>query len=304
MLKKKIKILIVGGTGFIGYHLCKACLKRNWSVTSISIKKPKKTRALKKIKYILCDISKINEIKKKINSEYDFVVNLGGYVDHKNKDKTYKSHYIGCRNLVNYFLKKNIQLFVQIGSSSENSGLRSPQTESLKGKPVNHYGKAKLMASKYLFKKKNKELKFIIFRLYQVYGPHQDRNRFLPQLISACLKRKIFDCSDGNQFRDFLFIEDLIAAFFKAFEAKINKGRIINVGSGKSMKLKKIILKIVKLFKAKTPNYGKIKLRKDEQKVIYPNIINAYKILKWKPKTTFNQGLNKTIKFYKLENNK
>lgn len=303
-MKKKIKILIVGGTGFIGYHLCRACIKRNWFVTSISTKKPKKIRTIKNVKYILCDISKINEIKKKINGEYNFVVNLGGYVDHKNKDKTYKSHYVGCKNLVDYFLKKNIQLFIQIGSSSENAGLRSPQKESLKGNPTNYYGKAKLMASKYLFLKKNNKLKFVIFRLYQIYGPHQDGNRFLPQLISACLKREIFNCSNGNQFRDFLFIDDLLAAFFRAFNARIYKGKIMNIGFGKSIKLKKIIIKIVKLFKAKKPNYGKIKLRKDEQKVIYPNIKNAYHVLKWKPKISFNQGLNQTIKFYKLKNNK
>jgi len=294
-MKKKNKILIVGGTGFIGYHLCKACIKKNWSVTSISVKKPRKDRKIKKVKYILCDVSNFNQIKKKINNHYHFVVNLAGYVDHKNKNKVHNSHYKGCKNLVDFFLKKNIKLFIQIGSSVENAGLKSPQIESLHGNPSNYYEKAKLMASKYLFKKKNKELKFIIFRLYQVYGPYQEKNRFLPQLISSCLERKIFNCSDGNQFRDFLFINDLISAFFKAFEARSNEGRIINIGFGKSIKLKKIIVKTIKLLKAKKPNYGTIKLRKDEQKIIYPNVKNAYKILKWKPKTLFNQGLNKTI---------
>ena len=68
--------------------------------------------------------------------------------------------------------------------------------------------------------------------------------------------------------------------------------------------LNKLLRKENLLFKAKKPNYGKIKLRKDEQKVIYPNIKNAYHVLKWKPKISFNQGLNQTIKFYKLKNNK
>ena len=60
----KKNILIVGGTGFVGYHLAKSCLKKNWKVTSISIKKPKKIRYLPKVKYIFCDITKKNFLQK------------------------------------------------------------------------------------------------------------------------------------------------------------------------------------------------------------------------------------------------
>jgi len=57
-LNPKNNILIVGGTGFIGYHLAKKSLKKGWRVTSISSKPPKKIRYLPKVKYILCDITK------------------------------------------------------------------------------------------------------------------------------------------------------------------------------------------------------------------------------------------------------
>ena len=61
----KKKILIVGGTGFIGYHLAKKCLKKNWKVTSISSKPPKKIRYLRKVKYLICDITNKKKLKKK-----------------------------------------------------------------------------------------------------------------------------------------------------------------------------------------------------------------------------------------------
>ncbi len=85
----KKNILIVGGTGFIGYHLAKRSLQKGWKVTSISTKLPKKIRYLKKVKYIICDITKKKLLKKKIKISFDYVVNLGGYVNHQDKKKNF-----------------------------------------------------------------------------------------------------------------------------------------------------------------------------------------------------------------------
>ena len=86
---KKIKtILIVGGTGFIGYHLAKKAKKLSWAVTSISSKPPPKKRYLPGVKYIVCDIQNKKKLKKKIKKKYfNYVINLGGYVDHSKKKK-------------------------------------------------------------------------------------------------------------------------------------------------------------------------------------------------------------------------
>ena len=97
------KILITGGTGFIGHHLAKKCLKFNWSVTSLSTKKPSKQRKLNKVKYKTCDLFNDKKIKKILSLDYDYVVNLAGYVDHSNKSKTMRSHYYGCRKFRVFF---------------------------------------------------------------------------------------------------------------------------------------------------------------------------------------------------------
>ena len=64
------RILIVGGTGFIGYHLAKTCLKRGWKVSSLSIHKPKKDRYLPDVEYLFCDISKNVIIMKILTTQY------------------------------------------------------------------------------------------------------------------------------------------------------------------------------------------------------------------------------------------
>ena len=104
---KKKRILITGGTGFIGYHLAAKCINLNWEVTSLSSKNNQKLNTNKKIKYIFCDVSKRRKLEAILNNKnYDYVVNLAGYVDHSNKKKTLKSHYLGCKNLANIFITK------------------------------------------------------------------------------------------------------------------------------------------------------------------------------------------------------
>ena len=139
----KKEILIVGGTGFIGYHLAKFAKKKLWSVTIISTRKPRKIRKLKNVTYLKCDITKKKQINKFIKKDFNYVVNLGGYVDHSNKRKTFNSHYYGCKNLANFFLKKNIESFIQIGSGGEYGKLKYPHKEKEILKPLSVFSKAK-----------------------------------------------------------------------------------------------------------------------------------------------------------------
>ena len=292
-------ILIVGGTGFIGYHLVKRC-KKKFNVISISTKRPKKERFIKGINYFYIDISKKKQLNRIRNLQIDYVVNLGGYVDHSNKIKTFSSHFVGVKNLFYFFKNKNIQKFVQIGSSAEYGRLRSPQREKSKCNPQLIYGQAKLQGTVFL-KEQFKKFNFpvTILRLYQAYGPKQDINRFIPIVIDACKNGKEFPCSNGTQKRDFTYIQDVVEAIILTLNNKKSSGEIINIGSGKTIKLKDIIFKIVEIFKRGKPMFGTIKMRRDEIIDIKPDIKKAKLFLKWKPKITFDKGLRKTIKFYK-----
>jgi nucleoside-diphosphate-sugar epimerase len=294
-------ILIIGGTGFIGYHLAKKFLQKNFKVTSVSKNPPKKLRFLKKVKYIICDINN-EKILKKIDDNFDYVVNLGGYVDHKNKRETYRSHYLGLKKITKIFIKKKIKKFIQIGSSMEYGRVQSPQKEHFKCYPESIYGISKLLSTEYLINLyKKKKFPVVILRLYQVYGPNQDKNRLIPIIIDSCKNNKSFPCSSGVQFRDFLFVDDLINAILRCLEKKV-EGKIINIGSGKKIEVKKIINQIVKFYKAGKPLFGKVKLRKEEMLKVYPSLLNVRKFLGWKAKVSFDSGILKTINFYNKNN--
>jgi nucleoside-diphosphate-sugar epimerase len=299
------KILITGGTGFIGYHLAKKCLEFKWSVTSLSTKKPKKARKLNKVKYIFCDISNKKKLNKKLKPNFDYVVNLAGYVDHSHKKKTIKSHYNGCKNLSSIFLKTKIKKFIQIGSSVEYGKVKSPQFENKKNrqKSFSTYGSAKLLSTKHLLTLQKKfNFPATIIRLYLVYGPNQEKNRVIPITITNAIKNKKFDCSDGSQLRDFIHVEDVVNAIIKTLKVKKTSGEIINIGTGNPVTIKSVIKQICNLVRSGTPQFGKISLRKDETMKLYPNIFKATKLLGWKPKIKLLNGLKETINHYKKNN--
>ena len=152
-----------------------------------------KKRYLKKVKYIYCDITNKKKLTKKLNQNFDFIVNLAGYVNHKEKIKTYNSHYKGCKNLADIFLKKKFVSFLQIGSSAEYGHSKAPHSELTKCDIKSNYAKAKYNAQNYLnrLSRKNK-FKFNVIRFYQVYGPKQELNRLIPIVIHNCLKNKKF----------------------------------------------------------------------------------------------------------------
>ena len=297
------KILIIGGTGFLGYHLAKKCLLKKWDVTSISTNRPKKIRFLSKVKYIILDITNKKILLKKIKSNYDYIVNFGGYVNHTEKFKTYQSHYNGSKNLIDFFLNKKIKSFLQVGSCVEYGKNKSPQSEKIITNIKDlksSYGRAKLSATNYLLKKyKTDNFPGNVIRLYLVYGPRQDFNRFIPLIIKGCLGNSNFPCSSGKQFRDFLYIDDAVNAIIKCLLARNLQGEILNIGSGKPKKIKKVIHLIKGLIKLGNPSFDKIKMRSDEINSLYPNIKKANKKLDWMPKVKFNDGIAKTINFYK-----
>ena len=108
------KLLVVGGTGFIGFHNKRSHKKKMASKTSISLNKPKKERFLKNVKYLQCNFCGllISHLKK-INSKFDYVLNAGGYGKHpdfnKTGEKLIKTHVTGLINLVKILPRKKIK---------------------------------------------------------------------------------------------------------------------------------------------------------------------------------------------------
>jgi len=296
--KKKTKILILGGTGFIGYHLSKKCITKGWDVTSISKNYPKKIKFISKVNYKNINLENFKNLSI-LEKNFDYIVNTSGYIN--NNKSGYKNHNFKIiKNIFVYFKNSSIKAFLNLGSSAEYGGIKSLQNEKLTCTPKSKYGKDKLKSTFFLINA-FKKFKFpsIIFRAYQVYGPLQEANRLIPIAAKACFFDKKFDCADGNLIRDFIYIDDLVEAIIKALKNQQAKGQIFNLGSGKKISLKHIVSSIKNFYKKGSPIYGRIKLRKDENRIIFADITKSKKLLRWKPKINFIVGLSKTLKHYK-----
>lgn len=300
----KYKILVTGGTGFIGRNFIKFILKKKFfEIYSLSVKRINHKFREKNVNYIFCKLENKSSLKKKLNFEFDYVVNFAGYVDHSDTKKTYDSHYLGLKNLIEILKDKKIKKFIQIGSSVEYGFVHSPQTESIKTKVTrlkSVYGKAKLKSTNLLLKE-NKKIKFpcVILRPYLVYGPGQNNQRLIPYIIENCIKDKSFPCSSGKQIRNFLYVNDFVLAVYKSLFIKVS-GKIINVGSKKNYTVKEVVNRIIQIIGKGLPIFGKIKMRKDEPLKLYPDLTKFNKFINLKKEIKINMGLKKTIEYYSL----
>ena len=298
----KYKILVTGGTGFIGRNFIKFILKKKiFKIYSLSVKKISNKLREKNVNYIFCKLENKYLLQKKLDFQFDYVVNFAGYVNHSDSKKTFDSHYHGLKNLVDTLKNKKVKKFIQIGSSVEYGFINSPQRESVStniAKLKSIYGKAKLKSSNLLLKE-YKKTKFpcIILRPYLVFGPGQNNERLIPYIIKKCIKNKSFPCSDGRQIRNFIYVKDFVSVVYKSLFIKIS-GKIINVGSNRNYSVKFVINRITKIIGKGSPMFGKIKMRKDEPLELFPDLTKFKKFINLRNEIKINSGLKQTIKYY------
>ena len=300
------KILIIGGTGFIGGHLAKKCLSYSSFVTSLGlINRTEKKPNIKGVEYVQADISDSEKLKSVFNGRsYDYVFNLGGYIDHtpyfRGGYKVLESHFVGVINIINCLDKKRLKGFVQVGSSDEYGNQHAPQNESMRERPFSTYSFAKTAATHFIQMLHLSEgFPGVVVRLFLVYGSGQDEKRFLPQIVIACLKDETVETTEGRQLRDFCYIDDVVEGLIKAAVTPQAKGHIINIASGKPVLIRDMIDEIVGIIGKGNPVFGARPYREGEHMELFADINLAKELLCWEPLTMRKEGLIRTVNYYK-----
>ena len=297
-------LLILGGSGFIGSHLADKAVILGYRVDVLSLKKPLPHIFNKDVNYIYLDLSNLDEVKRITNYNYDYVVNLSGYVNHtmfsQGGLKIINTHFSALLFIIEKLLKTKIKKFIQIGSSDEYGNRASPQFESMREDPISPYSFSKTASTHFLqMLNKSEGFPCVILRFFLVYGPRQNLNRFIPQVITGCLNNKEFETSLGDQIRDFCYIDDIVNAIFLSFNNDEANGKLINIASGIPIKLGSVVDLIQNIILQGKPKKGAYESKKIENPSLYAKIALSEDILSWKPSIDLASGLRTTIEYYK-----
>ena len=302
----KVKhLLVVGGTGFIGRWVVRGGIERGYRVSVLSRNLPEPIRKIEGVDYLKADISDRKSMLRAFETQQiTHVVNLGGDINHSQYRnggrKVIDTHFNGVLNLVHSLDWKHLECFTQIGSSDEYGNAHAPQLEVQTCSPISNYSFAKLATNQFLqMLHRTEGFPAIMLRLFLVYGPGQDQQRFFPQIISACLNNKPFPTSYGEQLRDFCYVEDIVKGVFLALESKDCYGEIFNLASGLPISIRSMIEHTINLVGSGLPEYGKVQYRVGENMALYANVEKADTLLKWKPTTSLDEGLRKTVEYFR-----
>lgn len=296
------RLLIIGGSGFIGRHLCRLAAARGFSVTTLQLHaQPVVIDGVRQIAADLTDPTTLGVLR---GDAFDYIVHCAGYIDHKpyfSGGRTLiASHFGGLLNLLDILDRSTLRRFIQIGSSDEYGAAPAPQIETMREAPIAPYSAAKTAATHLLQTLwRNEKFPAVILRLFLVYGPEQNAQRFLPQIIAGCLKDGPFPVSAGGQLRDFCYIDDVVDGILKALEPPRACGEVINLGSGQGVSIRQMIEQVRTLVGKGQPEFGKIPYRPGENMALWADVEKARQLLDWSPQTKLVDGLSKTVAYYK-----
>ena len=299
-----MNLLVLGGNGYLGRELLSYAISLRWNIISISLNSQNhKSIKNKNVKHFKRDLSKKSKILFLKKYEFDYVINVSGYVDHcsfATKGESIINGHLGSLiNLISVLNRAKLKKFIHIGSSEEYGIENKRQNEKDRESPQTPYAFSKVAASHFLqMLYRSENFPVTILRVFLVYGPRQDNNRLVPYVINNCLKNKKFNLTDGNQIRDFTFIDDVVKATFASLKSKKANGKIYNIGTGNGYSVKNIVKLIQKMLKKGKPHFGKIKYTRKENKNLVALTDNIKKDLKWSAKTRLVDGIKITIKSY------
>lgn len=295
-MKKKESILIIGGTGFIGSNFILK-YKNKYNITSLS-KNPINYHKIEGVTYF----DMINFLGYS-NKSYDYIISCFGTIDHSdyfNEGKNFLREYINSFiDIIDILDLKKIKKLIHIGSADEYGISNIPINENAQENPLSAYGVSRLTVTNLLrMISRSYSIPIVVLRIFLPYGPGQGGKKIIPHIIKNCLLEKKFHLSSGLQNKDFCYIDDIVEAIHCAFKNNSSPNIVYNIGNGIPISIKKLTYKIIDII-----GHGKPIFKKSVENEIldnqYPDISKFINDFDWKPKTSLDDGLKLTIKFYK-----
>jgi UDP-glucose 4-epimerase len=303
------KILVTGGSGFIGSHLVNLLLKKNYKVAITTkynsiFENIRLSNVWNKIHIIECDLRNFNSVDLINKYNPDTIFHLAAYNDvggsFSNFNESLQSNLIATSNLLEGVRKFSQFIYI---STSEVYGFQKhvPFEESMRPEPISPYSIGKYAGELYanmFMKFYNRPIKII--RPFNAFGPWQSVKAIIPELILNSLDNKDLNLTTGKQTREFNYVKNIVDAFYCCAKSNKTFNQIINVGVNKEISMLDLANLIVKLSQSKSKiNVGNKKPRPTDIVRMKSSNKKISKLNIWEPSYSFVEGLSETIKWYK-----
>tara|TARA_Y100001933_G_C18897637_1_gene521093 strand:+ start:155 stop:1072 length:918 start_codon:yes stop_codon:yes gene_type:complete len=299
------KVLITGANGFLGSRILKLFLSRNYEVIGCYLNKNNNLSSFLKYTNFYMEKLDLNDGDniRTILAKYKpcTLINCAAYgVLPSNKDqiKILNTNLNGTINLFKESNNNNVKRFIQFGSCFEYGSHKGKINEDAKTNPSTFYGLTKLAATKLLITlSKNLDISIVILRPFGIWGPNESIERLVPQIIKSSKKNKFLKLTNGEQIRDYTFVDDIAEWTFKILNlTTFPNGQIFNLGSSK-VKLSdfaKLIAK--KLNSEHLLKFGYLPYRENEMMELHADNTKLIKYIGKLKCTSVNKGLEIMLK--------
>ena len=314
---KITKICVTGGAGFIGSNLVKKLLDIGHTIIVVDNLETGRLENIKEFfdnkNFEFVKASVLDEKMDDVLKGVDYVFHEAALVDVnesiKNPLKTYQTNISGTLRILSSCVKNSVKKIIFASScivyGNHNSG-EIPVNEESVTNVQNPYSRSKLIGETLVsnfFKEHG--LKGVILRYFNVYGPKQNMtteySAVIPKFISSALRNADLPVyGDGEQTRDFVFIEDVTNANILAMENKSADGKIFNIGVGTSVSVNGLGKKIIELIGSDSSMIH-VEPRPNEIRHSLADITLAKNVLEYAPAHDIGMGLKKTIDWFKTE---
>ncbi|MFZ2202227.1 MAG: NAD-dependent epimerase/dehydratase family protein [Microgenomates group bacterium] len=303
----KEKYLITGAAGFIGANLTRALIEQGKEVYPL-VGLETNTWRLKdldneRVNYVTVDVTDYAALKAELSrlrpTHVFHLATYGVHRDQADQLRIFNTNVLGTANLLRASLDLDLAAFVNTGSVFEYGNLPGQQCETSLGQPRSMYDLAKIIGTQTATNfARHYGLPVCTLRLFNAYGPYEDKRRLVASVIQSLLRGKVPDIRTPQSIRDFIYTQDIVDAHCRASSRSDWQGEVINIGSGQPTTVEMVVKKVAAILGLDEPHLDSSQAIPSQDSQSWADIKTARKLLHWQPENDLDTGLERTIKWF------